>query len=194
MIKYGNKIAIKFKAAQEENSTVKIELQQALKQVYLLESQKNCMPKSLTTEAQKFEKVEQEVVNLKQEIVIVKAENKDLQERLKITLSELEVKQSDVYSFGVVFLEMLSGMGAFDPQRPSGQENLVEWAKPYLSNWSEVLSRVMDWRLEGHYPSKGAVRAARLILRCLRPVPRNRPSMKEVVEALEQIQAIKHDP
>ena len=43
MTKYGNKITIKFKAAQEENSALKIELEQALNQVCLLESQKNCL-------------------------------------------------------------------------------------------------------------------------------------------------------
>ncbi|RWR78516.1 Concanavalin A-like protein lectin/glucanase, subgroup [Cinnamomum micranthum f. kanehirae] len=98
---------------------------------------------------------------------------------------------SDVYSFGVVLLEMLSGMRAMDKCRPSGQHNLVEWAKPYLSHPRKVLSRVMDQRLEGQYPSKGAVQAAQLILKCLGSDPRRRPSMSEVVETLEQIQAIK---
>ena len=50
MTKYGNKITIKFKAAQEENSSLKTELEQALKQVHLLESQKNCIAENLTTE------------------------------------------------------------------------------------------------------------------------------------------------
>ena len=102
--------------------------------------------------------------------------------------------KSDVYSFGVVLLEMLSGMRALDDKRPYEQQNLVKWAKPYLSDQRKVLSCVMDRRLEGQYPSKGAVQAAQLILRCLRSDPRNRPSMTEVVEALEKIQAIKHDP
>ncbi|RWR78505.1 Protein kinase domain-containing protein [Cinnamomum micranthum f. kanehirae] len=110
-----------------------------------------------------------------------------------LTTGHLYVK-SDVYSFGVVLLEMLSGMRALDDYRPYEQQNLVKWAEPYLSDWSEVLSRVMDRRLEGHYPSEGAVQAARLILQCLSPDPRNRPSMTQVVEALEQIQAIKHMP
>ncbi|KAJ8647190.1 hypothetical protein MRB53_000213 [Persea americana] len=110
-----------------------------------------------------------------------------------LTTGHLYVK-SDVYSFGVVLLEMLSGMRALDDKRPYEQQNLVKWAKPYLSDQRKVLSCVMDRRLEGQYPSKGAVQAAQLILRCLRSDPRNRPSMTEVVEALEKIQAIKHDP
>ncbi|XXG39189.1 hypothetical protein AAC387_Pa01g0212 [Persea americana] len=110
-----------------------------------------------------------------------------------VATGHLYVK-SDVYGFGVVLLEMLSGMRALDTNRPSGQHNLVEWAKPYLSDRRKVVSRVMDQRLEGQYPAKGAVQAAQLILKCLGSDPRRRPSMSEVVETLEQIQAIKHKP
>ena len=78
MTKYGNKITIKFKAAQEENSVLKIELKQALKQVHLLESQKNCLAENLITDGQKLEKAEKEIVNLKKEILTVKDENQDL--------------------------------------------------------------------------------------------------------------------
>ncbi|KAE8727999.1 Protein kinase APK1B [Hibiscus syriacus] len=57
--------------------------------------------------------------------------------------------RSDVYSFGVVLLEMLSGRRAIDKNRPSGEQKLVEWAKPYLDNKRKVF-RVLDNRLEGH--------------------------------------------
>ena len=96
MTKYGNKITIKFKAAQEENSALKIRLEQALKQVHLLESQKNCIVENLTTEGRKFKKAEQEIETLKIELQKVNSENKDLQGRLKITMSELEVKQASL--------------------------------------------------------------------------------------------------
>lgn len=98
--------------------------------------------------------------------------------------------KSDVYGFGVVLLEMLTGQRALDTNRPSGQHNLVDWAKPYLTE-RRKLARVMDPRLEGQYPSKGAKQAAQLTVKCLAPEPKNRPSMKEVVETLEQIQEIK---
>ncbi|XP_021277854.1 probable serine/threonine-protein kinase PBL10 [Herrania umbratica] len=95
--------------------------------------------------------------------------------------------RSDVYSFGVVLLEMLSGRRAVDKNRPSGEHNLVEWAKPYLAN-KRKLFRVLDNRLEGQYLMEGAHKAATLALRCLSIDAKFRPSMNEVVTALEQLQ------
>ncbi|KAI3947797.1 hypothetical protein MKX01_034462 [Papaver californicum] len=109
-----------------------------------------------------------------------------------VATGHLYVK-SDVYGFGVVLLEMLTGLRALDSNRPSGQHNLVEWLKPSLSDRRKLV-RMMDQRLEGQYPSKGAALAAQLSLKCLAPEPKNRPGMKEVVESLEQIQAIKFIP
>lgn len=106
-----------------------------------------------------------------------------------VATGHLYVK-SDVYGFGVVLLEMLSGQRALDPNRPAGQQNLVEWAKPSLSD-RRKLARLMDPRLEGQYPSKAAFQMAQLTLRCLAGEPKNRPPMKEVAETLEQIEALK---
>ncbi|XP_010935290.1 probable serine/threonine-protein kinase PIX13 [Elaeis guineensis] len=106
-----------------------------------------------------------------------------------VATGHLYVK-SDVYGFGVVLLEMLSGQRALDTNRPSGQHNLVDWAKPYLAD-RRKLARLMDPRLEGQYPSKGAFQAAQLTLKCLGGEPKSRPSMKEVLETLEQIEAMK---
>ena len=97
--------------------------------------------------------------------------------------------KSDVYGFGVVLLEMLTGMRALDTKRPTGQQNLVEWVKPSLGN-KRKLKSIMDARIEGQYSQKASLQAAQLTLKCLEPDPKNRPSMKEVVEALEGIEAI----
>ncbi|XP_062178904.1 probable serine/threonine-protein kinase PIX13 isoform X2 [Phragmites australis] len=106
-----------------------------------------------------------------------------------VSTGHLYVK-SDVYGFGVVLLEMLSGLRALDPSRPSEKVNLVNWAKPLLAD-RRKLSQLMDSRLEGQYHSKGALHAAQLTLKCLKGDPKSRPSMKEVVEALEQIESMK---
>ncbi|KAH6803709.1 Protein kinase superfamily protein [Perilla frutescens var. frutescens] len=105
-----------------------------------------------------------------------------------IATGHLYVK-SDVYGFGVVLLEMLTGLRALDTRRPSGQHNLVDWLKPILAQ-RRKLKTIMDARMEGQYSSKAALEAVKLTLRCLEPEPRKRPSMKEVVEALDQIAAI----
>lgn len=98
--------------------------------------------------------------------------------------------KSDVYGFGVVLLEMLSGQRALDLNRPSGQHKLVEWAMPMLAD-RRKLARLMDQRLAGQYPSRAALQAAQLTISCLADEPRSRPSMKQVVETLEQIEAFK---
>uniref|UniRef100_A0ACD5V944 Uncharacterized protein n=1 Tax=Avena sativa TaxID=4498 RepID=A0ACD5V944_AVESA len=106
-----------------------------------------------------------------------------------VATGHLYVK-SDVYGFGVVMLEMLSGQRALDPNRPNGQLSLVDWAKPYLAD-RRKLARLMDPRFEGQYNSKQALQSAQLTLNCLAGEPRSRPSMKEVLETLEQIEAMK---
>ncbi|KAL2483105.1 Protein kinase superfamily protein [Forsythia ovata] len=105
-----------------------------------------------------------------------------------VATGHLYVK-SDVYGFGVVLLEILTGLRALDNKRPSGRKNLIDYAKPFLSQKRKLMS-IMDTRMEGQYSSKAALQTSQLTLRCLESEPRKRPSMKEVVEALEQIAAI----
>lgn len=104
-------------------------------------------------------------------------------------IGHLTVK-SDVYSFGVVLLEMLSGKRAIDKNRPPGEHNLVDWAKPYLANKRKVF-RVLDNRLEGQYTIEEAHKAATLALRCLSLNIKLRPNMDDAVTTLEQLQAPK---
>ncbi|XP_018686214.2 receptor-like cytoplasmic kinase 176 isoform X1 [Musa acuminata AAA Group] len=95
--------------------------------------------------------------------------------------------KSDVYSFGVVLVELLTGQRAIDKNRPSEEHNLVEWAKPYLASKRRVI-RIMDSRLQGQYSVAGAQRTAGLALQCLSMQAKRRPSMDQVVIALEQLQ------
>lgn len=106
-----------------------------------------------------------------------------------IGIGHLSAK-SDVYSFGVVLLEMLSGRRVIDYNRPCGEHNLVEWAKPYLANKRKV-SRVLDNRLEGQYTLEVSQKVANLALQCLSKDPRFRPTMDDVVKELEQLKESK---
>lgn len=92
-----------------------------------------------------------------------------------------------MYSFGVVLLEMLTGRRVLDKNRPHGEHNLIDWARPYLASKRRVL-RVMDARIEGQYSPKSALKAATLAVKCLALEPKYRPTMVEVVKALEQLQ------
>lgn len=98
--------------------------------------------------------------------------------------------KSDVYSFGVVLLEMLSGRRAIDKNRPHGEHNLVEWAKPYIAHKRKIF-RVIDSRLEGQYSLGGAQKVASLALSCLSMDAKFRPTMDQVVSTLEELQETK---
>ncbi|KAL9228724.1 hypothetical protein vseg_004273 [Gypsophila vaccaria] len=95
--------------------------------------------------------------------------------------------RSDVYSFGVVLLEMLSGRRAVDKNRPSREQNLVNWARPYLTNKRKIF-RVLDNRLEGQYSLDSAFKVSTLAFRCLSTESKFRPTMDEIVKALEPLQ------
>ncbi|KAE8719464.1 Receptor-like serine/threonine-protein kinase [Hibiscus syriacus] len=109
-----------------------------------------------------------------------------------VATGHLYVK-SDVYGFGVVLLEMLTGLRALDTNRPSREHNLVEWAKHSLTE-KRKLKKIMDPRLDEQYPIKAALQAGALILMCLEADPRSRPSMEEVLETLQKINAINQNP
>ncbi|XP_058109642.1 receptor-like cytoplasmic kinase 176 [Magnolia sinica] len=98
--------------------------------------------------------------------------------------------KSDVYSFGVVLLEMLSGRRTVDKNRPSGEHNLVEWARPFLVHRRKIF-RVLDSRLEGQYSTGGAHKVATLALQCISTEAKFRPNMDDVVATLEQLQDAK---
>ncbi|XP_073279314.1 serine/threonine-protein kinase PBL34-like [Primulina huaijiensis] len=98
--------------------------------------------------------------------------------------------KSDVYSFGVVLLEMLTGRRSMDKNRPNGEHNLVEWARPHLGERRRFY-RLIDPRLEGHFSIKGAQKAAHLAARCLSRDSKVRPLMSEVVEALKPLPNLK---
>lgn len=95
--------------------------------------------------------------------------------------------KSDVYSFGVVLLEILIGRRSMDKKRPSGEQNLVSWARPYLAD-KRKLYQLVDPRLELNYSLKGVQKISQLAYNCLSRDPKCRPNMDEVVKALTPLQ------
>ncbi|XP_041016227.1 probable serine/threonine-protein kinase PBL18 [Juglans microcarpa x Juglans regia] len=91
--------------------------------------------------------------------------------------------KTDIYSFGVVLLEIFSGCGAIENHSDGMVGDLVEWAKPYLSNKQCII----DKRLGNNFPREGAQKFVKIILRCLNSDPKGRPTMSEVVADLERL-------
>ncbi|QCE16346.1 hypothetical protein DEO72_LG11g3360 [Vigna unguiculata] len=95
--------------------------------------------------------------------------------------------KSDVYSYGVVLLELLTGRRVVDKCRPNRERSLVEWARPLLRD-QKKLHHIIDPRLEGQFPTKGALKVAALTYKCLSHHPYPRPTMSDVVKILESLQ------
>nr|ACN26468.1 unknown [Zea mays] len=99
--------------------------------------------------------------------------------------------KADVYSFGVVLLELLTGRRALDKSKPGFEQNLVDWARPHLGD-KRRLYRIMDTKLGGQYPKKGANAIASIASQCICGDAKLRPPMSQVLEELEQLQDAKY--
>lgn len=95
--------------------------------------------------------------------------------------------KSDVYSFGVVLLEILSGSSAVDRFSNGRLGNLADHAKPYLSNKLQ-LPRLIDERLGTDLCLEEAQEFAEIIIQCLNPEAKSRPTMTQVLSSLEQLE------
>ncbi|XP_027936340.1 probable serine/threonine-protein kinase PBL21 isoform X4 [Vigna unguiculata] len=97
--------------------------------------------------------------------------------------------KSDVYSYGVVLLELLTGRKPVDMSQPTGQENLVTWARPILRD-KDRLEEIVDPSLGGKYPKEDFVRVCTIAAACVAPEANQRPTMGEVVQSLKMVQRV----
>ncbi|CAE6085525.1 unnamed protein product [Arabidopsis arenosa] len=88
---------------------------------------------------------------------------------------------------------LATGRRAIDKNQPVGEHNLVDWARPYLTNKRRLL-RVMDPRLQGQYSLTRALKIAVLALECISIDAKNRPTMNEIVKTLEELHIQKEAP
>ncbi|XP_058083832.1 pto-interacting protein 1 [Magnolia sinica] len=93
--------------------------------------------------------------------------------------------KSDVYSFGVVLLELLTGRKPVDHTLPRGQQSLVTWATPRLSE--DKVKQCVDTRLGGEYPPKAVAKMAAVAALCVQYEADFRPNMSIVVKALQPL-------
>lgn len=109
-----------------------------------------------------------------------------------VATGRLYVK-SDVYGFGIVLVEVLTGKRIRDILDQCQKMSLRDWLKTNLLSRAKIRS-TMDAKLEGRYPNNLALQLAELALKCIQTDPKVRPSMNEVVETLEQIEAANEKP
>ncbi|CAI9774248.1 unnamed protein product [Fraxinus pennsylvanica] len=93
--------------------------------------------------------------------------------------------KSDVYSFGVVLLELLTGRKPVDHTLPRGQQSLVTWATPKLSE--DKVRQCVDGRLGREYPPKAVAKMAAVAALCVQYEADFRPNMSIVVKALQPL-------
>ncbi|KAM7487034.1 hypothetical protein LguiA_003043 [Lonicera macranthoides] len=93
-------------------------------------------------------------------------------------------QKSDVYSFGVVLLELLTGRKPVDHTMPRGQQSLVTWATPRLSE--DKVKQCVDPKLKV-YPPKAVAKMAAVAALCVQYESEFRPNMSIVVKALQPL-------
>ncbi|MCH84684.1 wall-associated receptor kinase-like protein [Trifolium medium] len=102
--------------------------------------------------------------------------------------SELTHK-SDVFSFGVVLLELISSLRAFDYRR--SDHHLSDKAKNKFENnaLDQLLDRTLDFDSDPRVEEM-MMGVAELAVRCVQDSKHARPSMDEVLVALQNIQNV----
>ncbi|KAH0641336.1 hypothetical protein KY290_038581 [Solanum tuberosum] len=93
-------------------------------------------------------------------------------------------QKSDVYSFGVVLLELLTGRKPVDHTMPRGQQSLVTWATPRLSE--DKVKQCIDPKMK-EVPGKGVAKLAAVAALCVQYEAEFRPNMSIVVKALQPL-------
>ncbi|KAK6129075.1 hypothetical protein DH2020_037188 [Rehmannia glutinosa] len=98
-------------------------------------------------------------------------------------------EKSDVYSFGVVLLELITGRKPVDSSQPLGDESLVEWARPLLTQAleKEDFGDLVDPRLEDNFVASEMFRMIEAAAACVRHLASKRPRMSQVARALDSM-------
>ncbi|KAI4300744.1 hypothetical protein L6164_034084 [Bauhinia variegata] len=95
-------------------------------------------------------------------------------------------EQLDVYSFGVVLLELVSGRKA-EQRESTDSLDIVKWVRRKV-NISNGVLQVLDPKIS-HSCQQQMIGALEIALLCTSVVPEKRPSMVDVVRALQSLES-----
>ncbi|GFY85934.1 leucine-rich receptor-like protein kinase family protein [Actinidia rufa] len=92
-------------------------------------------------------------------------------------------EKSDVYSFGVVLMELVTGKRPIEPEYGENRD-IVNWASNNLKSKESVLGMV-DSTIQEAYKEE-AIKVLRIAILCTARLPALRPTMRSVVQMLEE--------
>ncbi|XP_019153206.1 PREDICTED: receptor-like protein kinase HAIKU2 [Ipomoea nil] len=97
-------------------------------------------------------------------------------------------EKSDVYSFGVVLMELVSGKKPIEAEY--GENNdIVSWVSTKLKSKESILSMV-DSAIQEPF-KEDAIKVLRIAILCTAALPNSRPTMRRVVQMLEDAEPCK---
>lgn len=89
--------------------------------------------------------------------------------------------KSDVYSFGVLLLELITGLKSVHDDTP-----LAEWSETYRSEGTERFMRIVDRNVIEHTNMMEVHIMIKIANLCLRDISEERPSMREIVNRIQE--------
>ncbi|KAF3333759.1 receptor-like protein kinase HAIKU2 [Carex littledalei] len=94
-------------------------------------------------------------------------------------------EKSDVYSFGVVLMELVTGKKPIEMEYGENMD-IVYWVSQKI-NSQEKITGLIDARIQENWAREEAVKMLRIAVLCTARVPSGRPSMRRVVQLLEEV-------
>lgn len=93
-------------------------------------------------------------------------------------------EELDIYSYGVVLMELVTGKQAEEAVSTESVD-IVKWVRRRV-NITDGVHQVLDPKIS-HSNQQEMIGALEIALRCTSVVPEKRPSMAEVVRALQSL-------
>jgi serine/threonine protein kinase len=94
-------------------------------------------------------------------------------------------EKSDVYSFGVVLMELVTGKKPIEMEFGESKD-IVYWVSQSI-NIQAKITGLIDARIQENWEREEAVKVLRIAVLCTARVPSGRPSMRRVVQLLEEV-------